>query len=114
MSAGVIPLTAFISPFRVDRQRVRSLVPEGDFVEIYCDCPVEVCEDRAIKGLYKKAREGLIKDFTGISSPYEIPENAELTIDTAQHGIDECVDRIITYLRGRRDLPQLLRGHDAA
>ncbi len=114
MESGVIALTAFISPFREDRQRVRSLVPEGDFLEIYCRCPIEVCEERDVKGLYQKARAGLIKDFTGVSSPYEEPENPELVVETSEHGVDACVDEIIAFLRQRRDLPQLLRGHEAA
>ncbi len=112
--AGIISLTAFISPFRADRQRVRALVPAGDFLEIYCKCPLEVCEQRDVKGHYRKARAGLIKDFTGISSPYEEPEAPELVIDTSSADIEECVGKIIEFLRERRDLPQLLRGHEAA
>ncbi len=82
MEAGVIVLTAFISPYRADRERVRGMVEHGDFLEIYCDSPVEVCESRDVKGLYKKARAGLIPEFTGISSPYEAPSRAELTVKT--------------------------------
>jgi len=97
MEAGVIILTAFISPFRTDRDRARKLVGQ-DFVEIYCRCPLEVCEQRDVKGLYRRARAGEIKEFTGISSPYEAPEHPELEIQTANKTIDECVDQILEYL----------------
>ncbi len=107
IEAGVITLTAFISPFAADRQQVRELVPDGDFIEIYCHCPLEVCEARDVKGLYKKARTGEIKEFTGISSPYEIPENPELAINTAGKSVDECVDQIVAFLQQRGDLPKL-------
>jgi len=96
--AGVIALTAFISPFRADRDRVRALVPDGDFIEIYCAADLSVCEDRDVKGLYKKARSGDIPNFTGISSPYEAPENPELTVDTGGQEIEACVDQVISYL----------------
>ncbi len=76
MEAGVIVLTAFISPYRADRERVRGIVEHGDFIEIYCDASIEVCEARDVKGMYKKARAGLIPEFTGISSPYEVPKNS--------------------------------------
>ncbi|MBI3479461.1 MAG: adenylyl-sulfate kinase [Nitrosomonadales bacterium] len=98
IEAGVIALTAFISPFRSDRAKVRSLVPHGDFFEIYCYCPLQVCEERDIKGLYKRARKGEIKNFTGISSPYEEPENPELTIDTDALSIEESVAQVIELL----------------
>lgn len=101
MEAGVIVLTAFISPFRSDRKRVRSLVPHGDFLEIYCHCPLEVCEERDVKGLYKRARNGEIKEFTGISSPYEPPENPELTVNTGAMTLGESVDTVILFLRER-------------
>ncbi len=101
VEAGIIVLTAFISPFRGDRQRVRSLMPHGEFVEIYVRCPLEICEGRDVKGLYKRARAGLIKDFTGISSPYEEPEVAELTVDTHLLDIDQSVDAVIRLLRNR-------------
>lgn len=96
VEAGVIVLTAFISPFRADRQKARSLVGD-DFVEIYCDCPLEVCEDRDVKGLYRRARAGEIKQFTGISSPYEEPEAPELAADTTQ-SLDKCVEQVLEYL----------------
>lgn len=99
VEAGVIVLTAFISPFRADRERARKLVGEADFIEIYCHCPLDVCEERDVKGLYKKARQGLIENFTGISSPYEIPDHPELSIDTAAKTLDECVDQVITHLQ---------------
>lgn len=101
IEAGVIALTAFISPFRADRDRVRSLVDEGDFLEIYCHCPIEVCEQRDVKGLYAKARQGLIKDFTGISSPYEPPLDPDLDLDTARQSLEDCVQRVLGLLRTR-------------
>jgi adenylylsulfate kinase len=101
IEAGVIALTAFISPFRSDRERVRALVPHGDFLEIYCNCPLEVCEQRDVKGLYQRARAGEIKDFTGISSPYEKPENPELTVDTYKLSMEESVAKVLELLRER-------------
>ncbi len=98
MEAGVIVLTAFISPYRADRERVRGTVEHGDFIEIYCDSPIEVCESRDAKGLYKKARAGLIAEFTGISSPYEAPENPELTVNTGIEKLDACVSQVISEL----------------
>ena len=100
IEAGVIPLTAFISPFREDRERVRNLVPHGDFIEVYCNCSLEVCESRDVKGMYAKARRGEIKEFTGISSPYEPPQDAELVIDTTRP-LDECVEKVLGCLRER-------------
>ena len=105
VEGGVIVLTAFISPFREDRQRVRALLGGADFFEIYCLCALEVCEARDVKGLYKKARQGLIKDFTGISSSYEVPERPELTINTAEKSLDECVALVVQYLRSNGKLP---------
>lgn len=101
LEAGVISLTAFISPFRADRERVRALLPHADFVEIYCRCPVAVCEERDVKGLYKRARAGEIKDFTGISSPYEEPDAPELVIDTTQLDLEQSVELVIAMLRER-------------
>ena len=98
LDAGVVVMTAFISPFRDDRQNVRELVKDGDFVEIYCKAPLSICEERDPKGLYKKARAGEIPEFTGISSPYEEPDNAELILDTGTHSIEQSVDEIISYL----------------
>lgn len=101
LEAGVIALTAFISPFRSDRGKVRSLLPHGEFLEIYCHCPLEVCEERDVKGLYKRARAGEIKNFTGISSPYEEPENPELLVDTGSLSLDESVAKVIGLLQER-------------
>lgn len=101
LEAGVIALTAFISPFRKDRELVRKLVPHGDFFEIFCDATLEVCEGRDIKGYYKKAREGKIKNFTGISSPYEDPKKPELRIDTGSLSLEQCVDKVIGELQRR-------------
>ena len=82
MEAGIIAITAFISPFKKDRNLVRQLLPQGDFIEIYCNTSLEACESRDVKGLYKRARAGEIKNYTGIDSPYEAPDNPELIIDT--------------------------------
>lgn len=98
--AGVITLTAFISPFKSDREKVRNLVPHGDFLELYCDCSLEICEQRDPKGFYKRARKGEIKEYTGISSPYETPQNPELSIDTTL-SIDECVEKILELMVAR-------------
>lgn len=95
MEAGIIVLTAFISPFREDRNRVRAMVQPGEFIEIYCQCPVEVCEQRDIKGLYKKARAGKIEQFTGISSPYEAPDTPELVVHTSEKTLQDCVQQVI-------------------
>lgn len=97
IEAGVITLTAFISPFQSDRQSVRDLLGQ-DFYEIYVNCPLEVCEERDVKGLYKKARTGEIPEFTGISSPYEVPAQPEVTIETAGRTVDECVRELMDYL----------------
>jgi adenylylsulfate kinase len=96
--AGVVALTAFISPYRADRDQVRALMAAGDFVEVHVDCPVEVCEQRDVKGLYKKARAGEIKEFTGISAPYEAPTKAELTINTAGQSVEASANQILAYL----------------
>ncbi len=105
LEAGVIALTAFISPLREDRERVRSLVPHGDFLEVYCRCGIETCEARDVKGLYKKARAGEIKEFTGISSPYEEPENAEIVVDTDKLSLEESVALVISHLCERGIVP---------
>lgn len=109
LEAGVIVLTAFISPFRKDRQRVRSLVPKEDFIEIYCQCPLEVCERRDTKGLYRRARAGEVKEFTGISSPYETPENPELILDTSVLSLEQSVESVLTLLAHRGILGSQLR-----
>lgn len=101
LQAGVIALTAFISPFRADRQRIRSLLPDGDFLEVYCDCPLAVCEERDVKGLYAKARAGEIPNYTGISSPYEPPEQPDLVLKTAEDTLEACVEQVIRLLTQR-------------
>jgi adenylylsulfate kinase len=101
LEAGVIVLTAFISPFKSDRELVRNMMPHGDFLEIYCKADIEVCEQRDVKGLYKKAREGAIKEFTGISSPYEEPVKPEILVNTGTDSLDSCVDVIILALLKR-------------
>lgn len=98
VDSGLIVLTAFISPFKSDRQIARSLVKYDEFIEVFIDTPLEVCEQRDPKGLYKKARDGAIKNFTGISSPYEAPEEPQIHIKTDEHSIEECVDIVINYL----------------
>jgi adenylylsulfate kinase len=99
VDSGLIVVTAFISPFRAERQLVRDLVDEGEFFEVYMSTPLETCEERDPKGLYKKAREGKIKNFTGIDSDYEPPENPEVILDTSSMTVDECVDRVISHLK---------------
>lgn len=101
LDAGSIVLTAFISPFHEDRETVRNLVLPGDFLEIYCNAPLEVCEQRDVKGMYKKAREGLIKEFTGISSPYEAPLNPELVVDTGKDSLEQCVAQVMSLMKDR-------------
>jgi adenylylsulfate kinase len=98
LEAGVVVIAAFISPFRQDRARVRALVADQDFIEIYCRCPLDVCEERDVKGLYQKARAGSIPHFTGLTSPYEEPEFPELVVDTSQQSIEQCAGEIVDYL----------------
>ena len=99
MEAGLIIMTAFISPFREDRIAVRNLISDGDFIEIYCKASLETCEARDIKGLYKRARLGEIKNYTGINSPYEIPDNPELIIDIDKESLEESVSKIVSFLQ---------------
>ena len=99
MEAGLIIMTAFISPFKEDRIAVRNLIPDGDFIEIYCKASLETCETRDLKGFYKRARAGEIKNYTGIDSPYEVPDNPELVIDTDKETLDESVSRIVSFLQ---------------
>lgn len=101
VEAGVIVMTAFVSPFRHDRETARGLLLHGDFLEVHCRCPLDVCEARDPKGHYPRARSGVIKDFTGVSAPYEEPHNPELVLDTAQFSILESVDRVCTMLENR-------------
>lgn len=96
--AGIITLTAFISPYRVDRDAVRALMGDGGFVEVYVEASLETCEKRDPKGLYKKARAGEIKGFTGIDDPYEAPEKPELVLDSDKKGIDELAGEVVAYL----------------
>lgn len=98
VDSGLIVLTAFISPFKSDRQIAKSLVKYDEFIEVFIDSPLDVCESRDPKGLYKKAREGAIKNFTGISSPYESPEEPQIHIKTDKYSVRECTDIIINYL----------------
>jgi len=100
LDAGIIVMTAFISPFRADRDIVRNLVAKGEFIEVYTEADLDICEQRDPKGLYKKARAGEIPEFTGISSPYEAPENPEITINTGDRDIPHCVDELVAYLTG--------------
>ena len=101
MESGVIAMTAFISPFKKDRYLVRQLLPQGDFIEIYCKASLEVCESRDVKGLYKRARAGEIKNYTGIDSPYEAPDNPELVIDTEGELLEESVAKVIGFLKSK-------------
>jgi len=98
IEAGIITLTAFISPFREDRENIRSIMMDGELIEIYCKATLEVCESRDVKGLYKKARAGMIKNYTGIDSPYEEPIQADVEIDTERLSIEESVLLIINML----------------
>jgi len=96
--AGVIAMTSFISPYRVDRDGVRGLMTPGDFVEVLVDASVETCESRDVKGLYQKARKGEIPEFTGISAPYQAPERPELVLDTMRQSVEESVASLVAYL----------------
>lgn len=100
--AGVIAVTSFISPYRRDRDINRALLPEGEFIEVYVHAPLDVCEKRDPKGLYRKARAGIIPEFTGISAPYEAPLNPELVIDTDKLSVEESAQKILEYLKKHR------------
>lgn len=99
VDSGQVVLTAFISPFQADRKLVRDLLEDKEFIEVFVKCPIDTCEERDPKGLYAKARQGIIKDFTGINSPYEEPENPELVIETNQQSIEESVEIVFQYLK---------------
>jgi len=99
--AGLIVMSAFISPFTSDRRLVRKLFPAGEFIEVFMNTPIETCESRDPKGLYQKARSGQIKDFTGIDSPYELPPHPELCLDTSRMSVIDCVEGLIAYLLER-------------
>ncbi len=103
--AGLIVLSAFISPFASDRLMVRNLFPAGEFVEVFMSTPLETCEARDPKGLYRKARAGQIQDFTGVDSPYELPQRPEIVLDTAEQSVDACVDALLDYLVNRDLIP---------
>lgn len=101
VEAGAIVLTAFVSPFRRDRMRARGILPPGEFLEIFCQCPPEVCAQRDPKGHYQRAREGRIENFTGVSAPYEEPTDCELALRTDQLSVKESVEKILALLRER-------------
>ena len=101
MEAGVITMTAFISPFKKDRNLIRKSLFQGDFIEIYCSASLDVCELRDVKGLYQLARKGEIKNYTGIDSPYEAPINPELIVDTESESLDESVVKVIDLLKSK-------------
>jgi len=102
VDAGLVVITAFISPFQRDRDLVRELLPDGQFWEVYVECPIEICEQRDPKGLYQKARQGEIPEFTGISSPYEPPQKPELILNTEKFKLEENVERVIQTLISKR------------
>lgn len=101
VDAGLIVSTAFISPFIADREMVRKQLVKGEFIEVFVDTPLDICEQRDPKGLYKKARTGEIKNFTGISSTYEAPTNAEIVVKTAELSVEECAKQVVRYLEGK-------------
>ncbi len=98
VDAGTIVMTAFISPYRTDRNQARELIEENRFVEVFVECPLNICEERDPKGLYKKARSGEIKEFTGISAPYEEPNNPEVVINTSELSVIESANQVVVYL----------------
>ncbi|WP_149983366.1 adenylyl-sulfate kinase [Pseudoalteromonas rhizosphaerae] len=106
VDAGLLVLTAFISPFRAERDMVRNLVDDGEFIEVFLDTPLDVCESRDPKGLYKKARAGEIKHFTGIDSDYQIPHSPEIILDTSKNTLDQSVQELIAYLKQQ----QIIKG----
>ena len=102
LESGLIVMTAFISPFNKDRNEARKLITNDDFIEIYCKASLETCEARDVKGLYKRARAGKIKNYTGVDSPYEVPENPELTLDTDNETLNESVSKIYNFLKEKK------------
>ncbi|MFB4212259.1 adenylyl-sulfate kinase [Shouchella sp. JSM 1781072] len=102
VDAGTIVSTAFISPFQADRERVRERFADHEFIEVYVRCNLEECEKRDVKGLYKKARAGEIPHFTGISSPYEAPDQPDLTVDTAEESVEESLEKLVNYLKDKQ------------
>jgi adenylylsulfate kinase len=109
MDAGIIVLSAFISPFRSDREQVRSIVGPGNYAEIFVDAPLEVCEQRDVKGLYKKARAGEVKNFTGIDSPYEAPENPDIHIPTHELSVDQSIEKLLSFVIPRITIAKQVR-----
>ena len=105
LDAGVIALCAFISPMHDDRERIKAIIGAGDFLEIHCDCPLEICEKRDVKGYYKKARAGIIKNYTGISAPYEAPDHPHLRLETGVLPLVECVEQVMQLLQIRGIVP---------
>jgi len=101
LDSGVISLTAFISPLKADREQVKKIIGSENLIEVFCNCPLEICEQRDVKGLYKKARAGEIKNYTGISSPYEAPESPDIELNTGTRPLRDCVNDIISELRER-------------
>jgi adenylylsulfate kinase len=101
LDSGVISLTAFISPLAEDRASIKEIIGPNDFIEVYCNCSLEICEQRDVKGLYRKARQGKIKNYTGISSPYEPPTNPAIELNTGEQPLSECVNGIVNSLRER-------------
>lgn len=99
LDAGIIALTAFISPLAADRDQVRRMFAPGEFFEIFCECPLEICEARDTKGIYQRARRGEIREFTGISAPYEAPEHPHLTLHTGTQSLEPCVDEVLRLIR---------------
>ncbi|SRR6266566_6986809 len=111
VQAGTIGLAAFISPYRDDRELARTVVGGDDFLEIYCRCALDICEQRDVKGLYRRARLGEIKEFTGVSAPYEEPEHPDLTLDTGTTPIEECVNKVIDALLAREIISESPLNH---
>ncbi len=101
LDSGIISLTAFISPLKADREMVKEIIGSENLIEVFCNCPLEICEERDVKGLYKKARAGEIKNYTGISSPYESPKNPDIELDTGTRPLRDCVNDLIEELRER-------------
>src|SRR6056297_2624867 len=99
LDAGLMTIASFISPYQKDRNCIREKAGKGRFIEVFVDCPLEVCEQRDVKGLYKMAREGKIKDFTGINAPYERPENPEITVNSSMDTVNESVEKIFDYIQ---------------
>ena len=112
VDAGLLVMTAFISPYRKDRLLARKLVKKEEFIEIYVKCPLKICEERDVKGHYKKARQGLLKDFTGIDAPYEEPDLPEITIETDKMTSEESINTIITYLASKNLIIQKGMEHE--